>query len=38
MGEVIPEPASALLIVGSAGALSLIRRNKQYFTDFRKID
>ena len=38
MGDVIPEPASALLIVGSAGALGLMRRNKTYFTNFTKID
>lgn len=38
MGDVIPEPTSALLIVGSAGALSIIRRNKKYFSNFNKID
>ena len=38
IGDVIPEPASALLIVGSAGALGIIRRNKKYFTNYNKID
>jgi hypothetical protein len=38
MGQVIPEPTSALLIVGSAGALGMIRRNKKYFTNYHKID